>query len=144
MEDGGVHKLKLLVPVNFSKKSEMALDFALNYSQGVSTEIYVFHVFEDATKNFRRLDKLNEEYMERMKQTVINSINRFHAKGKHHSVEDVHRRMAHGRAMNEILKMAEAIGADTIIMGAPTQGQFRKLATQVPCSLVLLKNKDGG
>ena len=54
-------KTKLLVPVSFTKKSEMALDFALQFSQGRQAQLYVFHVFEDATKNFRRLDRLNEE-----------------------------------------------------------------------------------
>ena len=143
MADGsGGPKLKLLVPVNFSTKSEMALDFALRFSHGKNTELYVFHVFEDATKNFRRLDKLNEEYMDRMKQMVINQINRLHAHGLIHNVEDVHRRMAHGKASVEILQMASAIRADMIIMGAVTHNQFKKFASQVPCSLVLLKRKD--
>lgn len=143
MPDGsGDPKLKLLVPVNFSTKSEMALDFALRFSHGKNTELYVFHVFEESTKNFRRLDKLNEEYMDRMKQMVINQINRLHSFGLIHNVEDVHRRMAHGRAAQEILQMANAIRADMIIMGAISQGQFKKFATHAPCSLVLLKRKD--
>ena len=135
-------RIKLLVPVNFSVKSEMALDFALTYSQGMSADIYLFHVFEEATKNFRRLDRLNEEYMERMKQMVNKSIERVHAKGVQHTVKDVHRRMAHGRAPAEILKMADAISADVIIMGAATSSAFQKLALKAPCSLVLLKEKD--
>ena len=32
--------LKLLVPTNFSAKSEMALDFDLTHSEGAKTEIY--------------------------------------------------------------------------------------------------------
>jgi nucleotide-binding universal stress UspA family protein len=135
-------KLKLLVPCNFSKKSEMALDFALSYSIGKNTEIFLFHVFEDSTSNFRKLDALNEEYMERMKQMVINAFNRLSARGVQHTVEQVHRRMAHGKAFNEIITMADAVRADMIVMGAPTQSQFKKLATKVPCSLVLLRNKD--
>jgi len=138
------HRQKFLVPVNFSEKSAMALEFALTHSRGVNAEIYIFYVFEDATKNFRRLDRLNEEYMDKMKHMVLKSIERLSAKGVQHAVEDVHRRMAHGKASVEIIKMADAINADMIIMGAPTSTAFKKLAIKAPCSLVMLKQKDLG
>jgi nucleotide-binding universal stress UspA family protein len=135
-------KLKIVVPVNFSKKSEMALDFALSFWAGKNTEVYLFHVFEESTSNFRRLDALNEEYMERMKQMVIQAVERLSHKGIAHTVDQVHRRMAHGKASNEIITMAEGVRSDIIVMGAPTQSQFKKIATKAPCSLVLLKEKD--
>jgi len=150
-----VGKLKILVPINtgrgadddgspviFSGRSEAALDFALTYSVGQSCEIYLFHVFEGGTKNFRRLDKLNEDIMESMKRTIIAAVDRLHQTGGRTTVEDVHRRMAHGRAGIEILKMAENIDADVIIMGAPNSGAFKKLVTKAPCTIVLLKDKD--
>ena len=135
-------KLKLLVPYSFNPKSDMALDYALTYATGVASEIYIFHVFEDATKNFRRLDELNEEYMEKMKNVVLTAIKRLHNKGVTTQVEDVHRRLAFGKAAVEILKMADGIAADMLIMGLPTAKQFKKLLASTPCSLILLKKKD--
>lgn len=135
--------LKLLVPTNFSRKAEMALDFALAQTQLTSAhvQVYLFYVFEDATKNFRRLDKLNEEYMERMRQTMMNGIERSASRGITVSVEDVHQRIAHGKAAVEILKMADGILPDMIVMGAPTSNAFKKLVTKAPCTLVLVKEK---
>jgi nucleotide-binding universal stress UspA family protein len=143
MTDSGTHpKLKLLVPINFARKCEMALDFALIYSQNFDADVYLFHVFEDSTKNYRRLDRLNEEYMERMKQVVMMAIERQHAKGVTHAVEDVHRRISQGKPWIEILKMAGGISADMVIMGKPTSSQFKKLFAKVPCTLVLVRDKD--
>ncbi|MEE8410744.1 MAG: universal stress protein [Myxococcota bacterium] len=136
------HKSKLLVPINFTKKSELAMDFSLKFSGSMNADIYLFHVFEDSTSDYRRLDRINEEYMERMKQVVMLAIQRLHAKGVAHTVEDVHRRISHGKPWVEILKMAGGISADMIVMGAPTTNQFKKLFLKVPCSLVIVKEKD--
>ena len=135
-------KLKLLVPINFSKKSEMALDFALVYSEHFKADIYLFHVFEDRTDDFRRLDRLNEEYMERMKQVVNIAIQRMAAQGVTHTVEEVHRRISQGKPAIEILKMAGGISADMVVMGAPESSDFKKFFTKVPCTVVLVKDKD--
>ena len=136
------HKIKLLVPINFTRKSEMALDFALIYSQNFNADVYLFHVFEDSTKNYRRLDRLNEEYLDRMKQVVIMAIDRLHAQGITHTVEDVHRRISQGKPWIEILKMSGGISADMIIMGAPDDNSFKKLLMKAPCSVVLVRQKD--
>jgi nucleotide-binding universal stress UspA family protein len=143
MTDGGVHpKLKLLVPINFARKCEMALDFALIYSQNFNADVYLFHVFEDSTKNYRRLDRLNEEYMERMKQVVMNGIERMAGQGITHRLEDVHRRISQGKPWIEILKMAGGISADMIIMGASGTPSFKKLLMKAPCTVVLVREKD--
>jgi nucleotide-binding universal stress UspA family protein len=134
--------MKLLVPISFSKKSEMALDFALAYSQTTNAVIYLFHVIEESTSDYRKLDRLNEEFMERMKHTCMQGIERAHAKGVTHKVEDVHRRIANGKPWQEILRMAGGIGADMIIMGSPSGNAFKKLQAQVPCTIVLVKEKD--
>ncbi|MBI5509635.1 MAG: universal stress protein [Deltaproteobacteria bacterium] len=135
-------KLKILVPINFSRKSEMALDFALLYSQHFKADVYLFHVFEDKTDDFRRLDRLNEEYMERMKQVAMVAIQRLAAQGATHTVEEVHRRIAQGKPPLEILKMAGGISADMVVMGASSSSDFRKFFAKVPCSVVLVKEKD--
>ena len=133
---------KLLVPFSFTKKSEMALEFGLRYSQTMQASIYLFHVYEESSSDFRKVDKLNEEYLDRMKQIVMSTVNRLQEQGLTHTVDSVFRRIAHGKPSVEILKMAGGIGADVIIMGAPESSACKKLVAKSPCTLVLVKEKD--
>ena len=135
-------KLKLLVPTNFTRKSEMALDFALIYSQNFNADVYLFHVFEAGSKDYRRLDAHNQEYMERMKQVVLNAISRMQERGITHRLEDVHRRVSQGKPWLEILRMAAGISCDMLIMGAPDSNEFKKLLLKAPCTAVLVREKD--
>ena len=140
--DGGSKKLKLLVPINFSRKSEQALDFALMYSRVAPVDIYLFHVIEGTPKSYRDLDRLNEENLERMKQMVIQALERLNAQGLELSIDDVYRRLSNGKASREILKMAGGISADMIIMGTSGARGFRKMVSQAPCTVVLVRDKD--
>lgn len=140
----GRSRQKFLVPFNFSGKSELALDFALRYSASQPADVYLFHVFEKGASDFRKLDKLNEEYLERMKQIVTGAVERLHQHGLVTNVNDVHRRVANGKPGNEILKMAAGINADMIIMGSPSSFGFRRLIFKAPCSMVLCREKDPG
>jgi nucleotide-binding universal stress UspA family protein len=135
---------KFLVPFNFSKKSEMALDFALRYSNSTPADIYLFHVFEKGATDFRKLDKLNEEYLERMKQIVTQAVEKLHAAGFTTHVNDVHRRVANGKPGTEILKMAAGINSDMIFMGSPSSFGFRRLIFKAPCTMILCREKDSG
>lgn len=135
---------KFLVPFNFSTKSEMALDFALRYSSSTPADIYLFHVFEKGASDFRKLDKLNEEYLERMKQIVTQHVEKLHAAGFATNVNDVHRRVANGKPGVEILKMAAGVNCDMIFMGSPSSFGFRRLIFKAPCSMVLCREKDSG
>lgn len=137
-------EFRLLVPFSFTKKSEMALDYALRFHRDahVQASVYLFYVHEDPVSNFRKADKLNEEYLERMKDIVIRSIDRLKEEGFSHSIDSVFRRIANGRPSVEILKMAGGMAADMIIMGAPRSKQVRRLVEKAPCTLVLVKEKD--
>ncbi len=140
--EGEPKRLKLVVPTNFSKKSEMALDFALMYSRHVDADVYVFHALEERITDYRELDRLNVECMERMKTAVLQGVDRMAQKGITHTVNDVHRRISHGKAAVEILKIAAGVSADMIIMGKPDSKHFRELFEKSPCSLVLIREKD--
>lgn len=137
-------KFKLLVPTNFSHKSEMALQFALTYSHKRSggAEIFLFHSYDQKNVDYRQLDKINEDVIERMKTAVLESIQVLEGRGEGHGVDTVHRRLSYGKAPAEILKMAAGIGADMIIMGHPSSSNFRRLIEKAPCSLLLVKEKD--
>jgi nucleotide-binding universal stress UspA family protein len=135
-------KLKLVVATNFSKKSEDALDFALTYTQNVHADVYLFHCYEEGGKDFRLLDRVNVQFMDRMKVVVMQALERLRQKGVSPTVEEVHRRMSHGKPPNEIREIASGIGADMIVMGAPTTKGFKDLTQNPPCTLVLVKEKE--
>lgn len=54
----------------------------------------------------------------------------------------VHRRISHGKAAIEILKVAAGISADMIIMGKPESRNFKELIDKAPCTVVLIREKD--
>jgi nucleotide-binding universal stress UspA family protein len=135
-------KQKILVPINFSTKSEMALDFALTHSRLANVDIYLFHVFEIIPSNYRDLDRLNEEYLEHMKDMVTQSFDRLTMQGLKLSVDDVYRRVSSGKAPKEILRMAAGISADMIVMGSSSRRDFRSLISSAPCTVVLVRDKD--
>lgn len=135
-------KPKYIVAMNFSRKSELALEFALTHSPPGGAIIYIFHVFEDVTKNFRRLDRLNAETMDRMRHVMVNTLERLSQRGYNPNVEDVERRFANGKVGQELFKMAEGVQPNMLIMGAPSSNAFKKLLTQAPCTLVLVKDKE--
>ena len=58
-----------------------------------------------------------------------------------HSIERVHRRLAHGKPATQILEMAENISADIIVMGSSEEGAFKKLFQRAPCTIVLVTQK---
>src|SRR6476620_7659008 len=90
-------RLKLLVPTNFSQKSELALRFALVYShsQRRPAEVFLFHSYDEKNVDYRRLDKINEECVERMKTSVLQCIEQLGQAGINHPVEMVHRRLSY-------------------------------------------------
>jgi nucleotide-binding universal stress UspA family protein len=135
-------RVKIVVPTNFSKKAELALDFALMYSRYANADVYLFHALEERITDYRELDRLNVEYMERMKQAMLRAIERLAQRGIKHTISEVYRRISHGKAPVEILKIAAGISADMIIMGKPTSKHFRELVEKSPCSLVLIREKD--
>lgn len=135
-------KLKIVVPTNFSRKSEMALDFALMYSRFADADVYVFHAVEEKITDYRELDRLNVEHMERMKQAVLQAIERLTQRGLNHSIDEVYRRTSHGKAAIEVLRIAAGISADMIVMGKPSNKHFKELIEKAPCTLVLTRDKD--
>ncbi len=135
-------KVKIVVATNFSKKSEAALDNALILSRGWNAEIFLFHCFEARQTDYRELDRINVENMERMKDLVIKSLERVAQHGYTPSIEQVNRRISHGKVGHEILEIATGVGADFIVMGAPTSDKFKKIFAEVPCSVLMVKEKE--
>lgn len=135
-------RMRLLVPTNFSPKSQMALEFALVYSQKEPAEVFLFHCYDGKSVDYHRLDKLNVELVERMKETVLNTIEALHRQGITHAVDEVHRRLSYGKPGHEILKISAGISADMLILGTPATAGLKRMIDKAPCTVVLVKAKD--
>lgn len=145
-EEAPAGPMKILVATNFTAKSALALEWALTLSthqaHGRRVEIYLFHSYDQRKTDFRRLDKINEDCVERMRRSVMDAIAAVGGRGVTHSVDTVHRRLSYGKPWLEILKVAGGISADMIIMGCPSSSAFRRLIEQAPCAMMLAKEKD--
>ncbi len=144
--------IKVVVPVNFSPaenfgapdispKSLLALHFALTHVSGRPAAIYLFHVLENTSRDFRQLDHVNEEIVELMKKFVLTAIDTLRRRGVQCDIEQVYRRISHGKPVAEIMQMATGMDADLIVMGAPSSRAFRNFTNKVPCTVVLTKDK---
>ena len=134
---------KVLVPVDFTPESDIALDMALSYCYAVKADLYVFHVIENPPKSFLDIDKLNAELLEKMKSLVVSAVDRAAKDGRSHVVEDVYRRIDSGKAWHSILSMAGNLNADMIVMGHHPKGStWKKVLEKAPCTVVLAREKD--
>ena len=136
-------KFKILVPIDFTSVSDLAVDLALELGHTHQADIYLFHVHEGSSSNFRELDRVNEEIMEKMKAMVLDGIQRAAQHGITRTVEEVFLRMSNGKAWIEIVKMAGNINCDMIIMGYHAKGKvWEKVLKKTPCTVVLTREKD--
>ncbi len=146
---------KVLVPVDFSDCSKLALDFAVKYVQRVSSELYLFHVFEPVSRyRFVAKNLLNkmEADVHRMEEMAISEMERLIKDAEtRERLKNFHCRVASGKAWEEILRMAANISADMIIIG--THGRegieralvgsvAEKVVRRAPCTVVCVKPKD--
>ncbi len=137
---------KILVPIDFSDNCRYALAFAIDYVQAHEAEIYLFYVIEDQKRSQFRgaADKLEED-LERMKDLMMSTLDKLaETWGEKPRVGEVHRRIANGKPWEEILRMAGAITADMVIIGA--SGKKGKNASKVldhaPCTVCVVREKD--
>lgn len=134
---------KILVPIDFTPESDVAIDMALAYCYAVKAELYMLNVVEKAPKTYADMDKLNADLLDRMKGLVISAVERAAKAGHTHAVEDVYRRISAGKAWHEILKMAGDLNADMIVMGHHPKGStWKKVLEKAPCTVVLAREKD--
>lgn len=136
---------KILVPIDFSDNCRHALAFAIDHVQSHEAEIYLFYVIEDNKRGqFKGAAEKLEEDLERMKDLMMTTLDKM-AKtwGEKPRIGEVHRRIANGKPWQEILRMAGAITADIIVIGASTKGKNAlKVAEHAPCTVSIVREVD--
>jgi universal stress protein A len=114
-------RLKVLVPVDFSEPSRRALAWAFDYATRAPCEMHVLHVVEDHLSDLfpaaarERIDSeiaaVTLEAEEELARMIPDVAER-------REVEPLHRHVARGRPVSEILRVAEKIGAEMIVVGS--------------------------
>ena len=109
---------KLLVPVDFSKSSEMAFRYAKFLAEKFSAGIHLLHVVDK--RYVQRIAELNgeseEEVSRKLSLQAKEKLESFLSKNGSDGVAD-ERNVAVGIVFQTIALKAQALGADLIIMG---------------------------
>lgn len=117
---GSSDTLTVLVPVDFSETSRRALAWAFDYATRAPCEVHLLHVVEDHLSDVVRAPvaerianevwAITREAQEELERMVPDPDDR-------ERMGRIHRHVARGRAAAEILRIAEKIGAEIIVMG---------------------------
>ncbi len=112
---------KILVPLDFSKTSVKALDYAIDMAEKCNAELTLLHVAEGFVANAARGYYIAPSYEKEYEQLVIkqgnDNLNDFANGIKKVGVTNVTVLTTVGRTHSEILKAAKKTKADIIIMG---------------------------
>jgi nucleotide-binding universal stress UspA family protein len=114
---------KVLLATDGSKDAALAARAAVDVCEGTGAELHVVHVWHSVPtarlRSFMRaeLKKLGNELLEE-------GVKRVEDSGGH--VSDTH--LVEGRAADEILDLAEQIGADLVVMGSRGLGPVGRIA----------------
>jgi nucleotide-binding universal stress UspA family protein len=117
-------KNTILVPIDFSEQSHVALGQSYNLAKFTGSTVVLLHVDEGKDKDAKKkLDKLAEE-------VLVKS-------GLHTQIMIVK-----GNVYKEILKAAEQLSAIAIVTGYSSSSVVMKLLKRSPCPLITIKGKD--
>lgn len=118
----------ILVPIDFSEKSEFASKMAAVIGKKTNSTIYLLHMIElpsgivdmGAGSNFSIPESML--YLRKIKDRILEFKERFFSENKevHHSIRFQH-------PHEGILKYAEKVDADLIIMGSKGQSNFEEI-----------------
>ncbi|MFQ5638711.1 MAG: universal stress protein [bacterium] len=144
---------KILVPVDFSENSRMALDWAMSFADKLDAKVVLFHAFEipDVMKEpAQRHGLLKNDMIGRAKEEVVKELQAFADKYDEDRIT-VAPEIGEGKPFVEIIKAAKNFDADLIVMG--THGRTglshmligsvaEKVVRKAPCPVLTVKHPD--
>jgi nucleotide-binding universal stress UspA family protein len=144
---------KILVPVDFSENSHIALDLAMAFADKFDADVLLFHAFgiPDVMKESAQRHKLlNKDMIERAKEDGVKGLQAFAGKynsDKIHVIPEIRE----GKPFVEIIKAAKNYKANLIVMRThgPTglKGMLigsvaEKVVRKAPCPVLTVKHPD--
>lgn len=112
--------LKVLVPVDFSETSRRALAWAFDYAMRARCETHVLHVVEDRLADvisIRGKERFENEIFAFTQEAEAELAAMVPAPEEREKVGKIVRHVTRGQPAAEILRVAEKIGAEMVVMG---------------------------
>jgi nucleotide-binding universal stress UspA family protein len=123
-------RLTLLVPVDFSETSRRALAWAFDYAARAPCDVHLLHVIEDHFFDLlegREIQGVAAE-LARISADAAAELERMVPDAEERErIGRIQRHVARGHAAPEILRLAEKLGADLIVMGTHGRSGIAKL-----------------
>ena len=113
---------KILLAIDGSREAELAATTAVDLAKSTNSELHVVHVGE-LRPTFLAQTEIEPAQLEgEARQLLDEQVRRIEGEGG--SVEEAHLRL--GRADEEIVDLAQSIGAGLIVMGSRGRGRIRR------------------
>ncbi len=143
---------QVLVPVDFSEASQRAMAWAFDYAQRADCHVHLMHVLERrlyaSDFSSRNLDDLRAE-LETIEASARSELELMApSAAQREAIGTITRHMANGHPANEIVAVADRIGADLIVMGTRGKSALRRalvgsvterVVRTAPCTVVCVK-----
>jgi nucleotide-binding universal stress UspA family protein len=142
----------ILVPIDFSEQSIIALKQSFNIARFSKSEITLIHVLdEDIIKPFSSLFSGKNDYMTHLAEDSRNRLEKLAAETEKQADIKVDTLIAKGKIYEEIARVATELKAVFIIMGTNGAVGFKKkfigsnalrVIHEAPCPVITIKGKD--
>jgi nucleotide-binding universal stress UspA family protein len=116
--------IKILVPTDFSPNANLALEHALKVANQLSGEVHVLHAYqiETRTGSFVTIENIIQEDREKDIAKLVEQMQPLLKSGT-----QLEGHVRKGSSVDSIIKKAQKIDADMIIMGTTGAGGMKKL-----------------
>lgn len=144
---------KILIPIDFSKNSIIALDWAKSLAKKYAAQLIVLHVAKMPNSMKDRADKhldLNKKYIKRLRNEAIKKLKKEVPKLDDNAIDMIHE-ISLGQPFFEIIQVANKYEVDLIVMGTHGQTGFKhmligsvaeRVVRKAPCPVLTVKNPD--
>lgn len=145
----------ILIPIDLSEESRMILDHALYFAEKLDAKKTIFHVLREPKIDISEMF-LEEGFLEKMKKHQEEEAKRELEElipVEYFRKYDIKTDMKWGEPYVEIVREAERIGADLIVMGTHGRSGFshallgsvaEKVLRLAPCPVVVVRSRKRG
>jgi nucleotide-binding universal stress UspA family protein len=146
-------RLVLLVPVDFSAPSRLALAWAFDYAQRAACEVHTLHVVDRGLRSLSTrgdLPALERELAQVHQAAAAELAAMVRGEEGRAAIGTLHEHVATGKPDEEILALVDELEADMVVLG--THGHTgvarlllgstaEKVSRNAPCTVVIVKPK---
>ena len=143
--------LRVLIPVDFSEPSRMAMAWAFDYAQRAECELHLLHVVDRQVHkgDFKTTTEAIEAQFQDITRAVEEELAAMAPSAEERAqVGKLRRHTATGKPADEIVEVAEKLGTELIVMGTHGRTGVRRavigsvaeaVVRHAPCTVVCVK-----